>query len=104
MFDHTSAQALETSFDTYTFAQLPESSRKALALEFMTRLARDDDFREALVRNPVATAAHFGFAIDPNKLPQQQIRLPEKAVIAQYLEVLAARFSAQPSIIIVFGL
>jgi hypothetical protein len=105
MFDYTATvEATEaTAVDFKLFNSL-KSTGKVLALDFMKRLAEDDEFRAAMVRNPVATAASFGFELDASKLPENGVQLPSKAVIARYLDIMATRFSASPEAIIVFRL
>lgn len=85
----------------------PVSERRLsreLAEKFMHRLAEDDAFRAALRNDPVATAIQYGFNIDPARLPKGGIRLPEKAVIREHLDLIARRFAESPSIVIIFNL
>jgi len=95
MFDfNTQNTTLET---TATVA-----SNKTLAHAFIERLARDDAFRAAMVVDPVATSAQYGFSIDRKRLPEGGITLPSKEVMNEHLDVIAERFAAAASVIVMF--
>lgn len=60
-----------STVDPHSFSQLTESSHKALALDLMMRLAKDDGFREMMIRDPVAATSQYGIDLDPEKLPKE---------------------------------
>ncbi len=35
------------------------------------RLAKDDGFREMMIRDPVAATSQYGIDLDPEKLPKE---------------------------------
>lgn len=45
--------------------------------QFVTRLAHDDAFRDALKRDPVATLEGAGISVDPDEVPET-VELPPK--------------------------
>jgi hypothetical protein len=53
---------------------------------FLTKVGTDDNYRDALVRDPVGTLATEGITIDPLQVPNNGIRLPSKADILANLD------------------
>jgi len=78
------------------------ASNKTLAHAFIERLARDDAFRAEMVADPVATSAQYGFCIDRKRLPEGGITLPSKEVMNEHLDVIAERFAAAASVVVMF--
>lgn len=77
---------------------------KMRALDMCQRLAKDDDFRDAMVNNPLATLSEYGFELSPSDLPEGGVKLPSKEVMAKHLDIIATRFSESQVVIMVFAL
>ncbi len=75
---------------------------KTLAHAFIERLARDDAFRAQTTADPVGAAAQYGFSIDRARLPAEGITLPSKAVMNEHLDMIAEKFAAAASVIVMF--
>lgn len=80
------------------------TSNKTLAQAFIERLSRDDDFRAAMVADPVATSAQYGFSIDRSRLPEGGITLPSKEIMSEHLDSISERFAAAASVVVMFRL
>ena len=78
------------------------TSNKTLAQAFVERLSHDDAFRAAMIADPVAASAQYGFSIDRSQLPEGGIKLPSKAVMAEHLDAISERFAAAASVIVMF--
>lgn len=70
----------------------------AQAVEFLTRLARDDGFREQLATNPHEALAQYGIEISGEGLQFSSSLPPKHALEAALVNVKAAnQFDAEPA-------
>jgi putative modified peptide len=65
----------------------------------LSRLTNDDDFRERLLCNPVATLASIGIAIDPALVPAERI-LPSKERIVTDQHAIAETLGSTKNMVI----
>lgn len=61
--------------------------------QFVTRLAHDDAFRDALKRDPVGTLEDAGISVAPDELPET-VELPPKEHLADETDRLVAEAQA----------
>jgi hypothetical protein len=77
---------------------------KMRALDLCQRLAKDDAFRDAMVREPLATLSEYGFELNAEDLPEGGVKLPSKDVMVKHMDIIATRFAESQAIIMYFAL
>ncbi len=78
-------------------ARTPHTSSELIAV--LDKLASDDDFRERLLADPVATLANLGIKLDPSRVPAER-SLPSKGSVVADQSVLQERLETTNSMII----
>lgn len=66
------------------------------AVEFVTRLANDDEFRERLQNDPRSVLWDYGVEVAPELIPEM-VELPPKAEVQSFLEGYEGRGPIMPS-------